>query len=150
MDNVLLISRCSYSFFCTCFLRVLTLLLHRYITCTKSNAPGTIIIQEIGKVMHECESELVCKLSHPDTKIPYFNAGIYLENKKKIGKIDEIFGPLNLVMFTVKMDPGIVAKSFQEKDSVYIGTDKLLPLTRFTSPGGKFNYGTLVTFLDLC
>lgn len=92
---------------------------------------------EIGKVMHECESELVCKLSHPDTKIPYFNAGIYLENKKKIGKIDEIFGPLNLVMFTVKMDPGIVAKSFQEKDAVYIGTDKLLPLTRFTAPGGE-------------
>jgi len=93
---------------------------------------------EIGKVMHECESELVCKLSHPDSKIPYFNAGIYLENKKKIGKIDEIFGPLNLVMFTVKMDPGVVAKSFQEKDSVFIGTDKLLPLTRFTSPGGKY------------
>ena len=137
-DNYIFISRCSYSFFCICFLRVLTSL-HWY-----------IIIQEIGKVMHECESELVCKLSYPDTKIPYFNAGIYLENKKKIGKIDEIFGPLNLVMFTVKMDPGIVAKSFQEKDSVYIGTDKLLPLTRFTSPGGEFNYGTLVTFLDLC
>ena len=89
--------------------------------------------------MHECESELVCKLSHPDSKIPYFNAGIFLENKKKIGKIDEIFGPLNLVMFTVKMDPGIVAKSFEEKDSVYIGTDKLLPLSRFTSPGGKLH-----------
>lgn len=97
------------------------------------------INQEIGKVMHECESELVCKLSHPDSKIPYFNAGIFLENKKKIGKIDEIFGPLNLVMFTVKMDPGIVAKSFEEKDSVYIGTDKLLPLSRFTSPGGKLH-----------
>lgn len=47
--------------------------------------------------------------------------------------MDEIFGPINLVMFTIKMDPGIVAKSFQEEDLVYIGTDKLLPLTRFTN-----------------
>ena len=91
---------------------------------------------EIGKVLHECESELVCKLSQADTKIPYFNAGIYLENKKKIGKVDEIFGPINLVMFTIKMDPGIVAKSFQEEDLVYISPDKLLPLSRFTGGGG--------------
>lgn len=68
-------------------------------------------------------------------KVPYFNAGIYLENKKKIGKVDEILGKINEVYFTVKMDPGVVAKSFQPKDSVYIGTDKLLPLARFTNPG---------------
>ena len=75
----------------------------------------------------------MCKLTQSESKIPYFNAGIYLENKKKIGKVDEIFGPINLVMFTIKMDPGIIAKSFQEEDLVYIGTDKLLPLTRFTN-----------------
>jgi len=96
--------------------------------------PDSVV--EIGKVLHECESELVCKLSQTDTKIPYFNAGIYLENKKKIGKVDEIFGPINLVMFTIKMDPGIVAKSFQGEDLVYISPDKLLPLSRFTGGGG--------------
>jgi H/ACA ribonucleoprotein complex subunit 1 len=96
--------------------------------------PDSVV--EIGKVLHECESELVCKLSQTDTKIPYFNAGIYLENKKKIGKVDEIFGPINLVMFTIKMDPGIVAKSFQGEDLVYISPDKLLPLSRFTGSGG--------------
>ena len=26
--------------------------------------------------------------------IPYFNAGIFLENKKQIGKVDEILGPI--------------------------------------------------------
>jgi H/ACA ribonucleoprotein complex subunit 1 len=51
--------------------------------------------------MHECESEMVCKLSHTTGMIPYFNASIYLENKKKIGKVDEIFGPIQKVMFTV-------------------------------------------------
>ena len=47
----------------------------------------------------------------------------------------KIFGPISNVMFTVKPDPGIVAKSFEKDDVVYIGTDKLLPLTRFTNPG---------------
>ena len=45
---------------------------------------------EVGQLIHECESEMVCKLSHSDSMIPHFNAGIYLENKKKIGKVDEV------------------------------------------------------------
>lgn len=85
--------------------------------------------------MHECEAEIVCKLIEKESKVPHFNAGIYLENKKKIGKVDEIFGPINSVMFTVKPDAGVFAKSFQKNDVLYIGTDKLLPLTRFTNPG---------------
>ena len=88
---------------------------------------------EAGNVLHECESELVCKWS-VENKVPYFNAGVYLENKRKIGKIDEILGKISEVFFTVKMDPGVVAKSFQKDDVVYIGTDKLLPLARFTNP----------------
>ena len=28
-------------------------------------------------------------------QVPYFNAPIYLENKSQIGKIDDIFGPIN-------------------------------------------------------
>ena len=88
---------------------------------------------ECGRVLHDCEQELVCKLTQSESKIPYFNAGIYLQNKRKVGKVDEIFGPINQVMFTIKMDPGIVAKSFQMDDMVYISTDKLLPLTRFTN-----------------
>lgn len=43
--------------------------------------------------MHTCEEDLVCKSSIE--KVPYFNAPIYLENKSQIGKIDEIFGPMN-------------------------------------------------------
>ena len=68
-------------------------------------------------------------------KVPYFNAGVYLENKRKIGKVDEILGKVTQMYFTIKMDPGVVAKSFQPNDLVYIGTDKLLPLSRFTNPG---------------
>ena len=54
-------------------------------------------------------------------------------------------GPVNKVFFTVKCDPGVHANSFKESDKVYIGTDKLLPLTRFTNPpkpgGGRGGRG---------
>ena len=104
-------------------------------------------IVEAGMVVHDCESELLVRSSLPD-KVPYFNAGVYLENKKKIGKVDEILGKINEVLFTVKMDPGVVAKSFQPKDLIYIGTDKLLPLTRFTNPSkpGEFQKGDFLHF----
>ena len=88
---------------------------------------------EAGSVMHDCESELVCRWTIND-KVPYFNAGVYLENKRKIGKVDEILGKVAEIFFTVKMDPGVLSKSFQPNDLVYVGTDKLLPISRFTNP----------------
>jgi H/ACA ribonucleoprotein complex subunit 1 len=82
---------------------------------------------------------MVCKSTN--TKIPYFNAPIFLENKTQIGKVDEILGPINEVYFTVKLQDGVLAKSFKADDKVYIGPDKLLPLDRFIvkpkAPGGN-------------
>jgi H/ACA ribonucleoprotein complex subunit 1 len=80
--------------------------------------------------MHPVESEMLCSLTLP-TKVPYFNAPIYLENKTQIGKVDEILGPVSDVYFTVKMESGMVASSFKKEDKVYIGADKLLPIERF-------------------
>ena len=85
--------------------------------------------------MHSAENEMVCKLTN--AMIPYFNAGIYLENKAKIGKVEEVFGPINKVYFTIKPDNGVNAKSFKADDKVYIGTDKLLPISRFLNEGKK-------------
>jgi H/ACA ribonucleoprotein complex subunit 1 len=95
----------------------------------------------MGQFLHACEGELVCETSPSQSKIPYFNAPIYLSNKTQIGKVEEILGPLNKVFFTVKLSEGVVATSFKAKDTVYIGPDKLLPLDRFlpkpVAPGGK-------------
>jgi len=38
--------------------------------------------------MHECESEMVVKLTN--AMVPYFNAPIYLDKNSKIGKVDEV------------------------------------------------------------
>ncbi|KAK8853136.1 H/ACA ribonucleoprotein complex subunit 1 [Kwoniella newhampshirensis] len=97
-------------------------------------------VLEIGSFLHPVESEMLCSLVTP-TKIPYFNAPIYLQNKTQIGKVDEILGPINEVYFTVKMDSGMLATSFKKEDKVYISGEKLLPIERFLpkpkSAGGK-------------
>lgn len=83
----------------------------------------------MGTFLHACEGEIVCQSIN--TKIPYFNAPIYLENKTSIGKVDEILGPINEVYFTIKPQDGVVATSFKSGDKFFIGPDKLLPLDRY-------------------
>ena len=84
---------------------------------------------EMGTFLHATEGELVC--NSINSKIPYFNAPIYLENKTSIGKVDEILGPINQVYFTIKPQEGIQATSFKQGDKFFIGGDKLLPLDKF-------------------
>ncbi|QLG72015.1 hypothetical protein HG535_0C03680 [Zygotorulaspora mrakii] len=86
-------------------------------------------VLEMGAFLHPCEGDIVCRSIN--TKIPYFNAPIYLENKTQVGKVDEILGPLNEVYFTVKCSEGVQSASFKEGDKFYIAPDKLLPIERF-------------------
>ncbi|BGP38817.1 H/ACA snoRNP pseudouridylase subunit [Rhodotorula kratochvilovae] len=87
-------------------------------------------VVEIGTFLHAVEGEMLCASSLP-SKVPYFNAPIYLPTKAPIGKVDEILGPINEVYFTIKPQAGIVATSFTAGDKVCISTDKLLPIERF-------------------
>jgi H/ACA ribonucleoprotein complex subunit 1 len=48
---------------------------------------------ETGAMLHPCDDQIVIKSTQLD-QVPFFNAPIYLENKKQIGKVDEIFGPI--------------------------------------------------------
>ncbi|CAN1245993.1 Putative H/ACA ribonucleoprotein complex subunit 1-like protein 1 [Linum grandiflorum] len=90
---------------------------------------------EVSKFVHACEGDAVTKLTNE--KIPYFNAPIFLENKTQIGKVDEIFGPINESFFSIKMMEGIVANSYSAGDKFFIDPMKLLPLARFlTQPKG--------------
>lgn len=57
------------------------------------DTPPTQVI-EVGVVMHPCEEYLVIKHGIPD-KVPIFGRPVYLENKNKIGLIDDVFGPIN-------------------------------------------------------
>eukprot|EP00441_Pelagodinium_beii_P043209 CAMPEP_0197650202 /NCGR_PEP_ID=MMETSP1338-20131121/30798_1 /TAXON_ID=43686 ORGANISM="Pelagodinium beii, Strain RCC1491" /NCGR_SAMPLE_ID=MMETSP1338 /ASSEMBLY_ACC=CAM_ASM_000754 /LENGTH=178 /DNA_ID=CAMNT_0043224555 /DNA_START=71 /DNA_END=607 /DNA_ORIENTATION=+ len=95
-------------------------------------------IEEVGEALHPCEDELVIKCTNE--RIPHFNARIFLENKEEIGKIDEIFGPINTFYCSAKLAEGMKAESFKAGKKIYIDTMKLLPLSRFLpqpSGGGK-------------
>eukprot|EP00927_Polykrikos_kofoidii_P004908 TRINITY_DN1193_c0_g1_i12.p1 TRINITY_DN1193_c0_g1~~TRINITY_DN1193_c0_g1_i12.p1 ORF type:complete len:142 (-),score=39.54 TRINITY_DN1193_c0_g1_i12:98-523(-) len=92
-------------------------------------------VEEIGEAVHDCEDELICKCTNE--RIPHFNARIFLENNEEIGKIDEIFGPINHFFFSVKLGEGMKAASFTKGKKFYIDNQKLLPLARFLPmPGG--------------
>ncbi|EOA31493.1 hypothetical protein CARUB_v10014679mg [Capsella rubella] len=95
----------------------------------QSNEGPPAEVVEVATFVHACEGDAVTKLSHE--KIPYFNAPIYLENKTQIGKVDEIFGPINESLFSIKMMEGIVATSYSPGDKFFIDPYKLLPLSRF-------------------
>ena len=43
---------------------------------------------------------------------------IYLENKSKIGKVDDVFGPMSKPGIAIKPDEGIKAESFKAGDKV--------------------------------
>eukprot|EP00240_Pyramimonas_obovata_P011059 CAMPEP_0118930444 /NCGR_PEP_ID=MMETSP1169-20130426/7132_1 /TAXON_ID=36882 /ORGANISM="Pyramimonas obovata, Strain CCMP722" /LENGTH=141 /DNA_ID=CAMNT_0006872803 /DNA_START=197 /DNA_END=622 /DNA_ORIENTATION=- len=89
--------------------------------------PDTVVA--VGTFMHACEGEAVCKLTNE--KVPYFNGPIFLENKTQIGKVEEIFGPINQSMFTIKMSEGVQATSYKGGDKFFIDPMKLLPMERF-------------------
>ena len=66
--------------------------------------------------MHEAEGDLLCKSTNEIVcfvnpqlinQVPYFNAPVYLENKTKIGKVDEILGAVSDVHFSMKCDEGL-------------------------------------------
>ena len=89
--------------------------------------------------MHACEDDFICRSAVPD-KVPYFNAPIYLENKEQVGKVDEIFGPINDYFFSVKISGDMKASSFDKKQKFYIDPAKILPLSRFL-PGAQQQRG---------
>ncbi|KFK37828.1 hypothetical protein AALP_AA3G034500 [Arabis alpina] len=86
-------------------------------------------VVEVSTFLHSCEGEAVTKLTQE--LIPHFNAPIYLQNKTQIGKVEEIFGPVNESMFSMKLMEGIVATSYTPGEKFYINPAKLLPLSRF-------------------
>lgn len=68
------------------------------------------------------------------SRFPKFNRGVYLENKSKVGSVDEILGPLNAFYFSVKPAEGINPSSFKEGQIFYMAPEDLLSTDRFTKP----------------
>ena len=62
-----------------------------------------------------------------NAKVPHFNARMFLENKEEVGKVDEIFGPINSFYFSVKPSEGMKASSFKKGKKLYIDLASAAP-----------------------
>lgn len=89
--------------------------------------PDTVV--PLAKVTHTCQNQAVCKATTEG--VPMFNAAVFLENKTPIGKIDEIFGPLNDYMLSVELLETIKPDSLTKKQQLFIDPAKILPKARF-------------------
>ena len=87
-------------------------------------------VTPVGLFMHACKEEMVCR-STLEHQVPFFNTPVYTKEIAKLGMLDEVFGPINEVMFSIKPDAGVNAMSFKEGDIVYINPAKVLPLSKF-------------------
>ena len=65
----------------------------------ESNTAFFYSFAEMGEFVRTCKDEAVMKSTN--SKIPKFNSPIYLQNKQQVGKVDEIFGPINEVVSTL-------------------------------------------------
>lgn len=94
-------------------------------------------VVETGEMLHPCEDMIILKSSQKEN-VPFFNAPIFLENKKQVGKVDEIFGQVKDYYFSVKLNDTVKAATFKKADKLFIDPAKLIPVQRFLpQPGGK-------------
>ncbi|BES92108.1 Gar1/Naf1 RNA Hypothetical protein region [Nesidiocoris tenuis] len=93
----------------------------------------------LGIFKHACEDDMVIKVNIKD-KVPYFNAPVYTKDINKIGKIDEIFGPVKDYFVSVRPTENLKASSFRPDDEVYVDPAKMLPIERFL-PGAASRGG---------
>jgi len=93
------------------------------------NEPPSQLIS-VGVVMHPCE-EFIVLSNRVEERVPIFNRPLYLENKTKIGVIDDVFGPISDFMFSVKCDTGVKPSSFKEGQTIYMNPEHFLPMHRF-------------------
>jgi H/ACA ribonucleoprotein complex subunit 1 len=73
-------------------------------------------VQEIATFSHECEGLLIATMT--SEQVPLLMRAIYLQNKNKIGKIDDIFGAINSGGIAIKPDEGVKADGFKAGDKV--------------------------------
>lgn len=67
-------------------------------------------------------------------KVPMFNIFAYTEEKKKVGKIDEILGQIRNVHFSIIPENGVEPSSFAKDTKFFISTQKFSALVKFTNP----------------
>lgn len=59
---------------------------------------------------------LICYITNGN--VPLLMRSIYLQNKNKVGKVDDVFGAISKSGIAIKPDEGVKAESFKAGDKV--------------------------------
>nr|BAN42025.1 H/ACA ribonucleoprotein complex subunit, putative [Entamoeba invadens] len=86
-----------------------------------------------GKYLHSAENILIFKATSLE-KYPAFNAIVFNESKKELGKVGEVFGPLDDYYFSVVPAEGVKADGFKQDDPIFLYDDKLFTTERLKNP----------------
>ncbi len=88
--------------------------------------------------MHPVEEFVLVKNTLKD-KVPIFGRPVYINEKKKIGLIEDVLGPINEFMFSVKCDEGISPDSIKSGEKIFMNVEHFLSFDRFLpkKPGQK-------------
>ncbi|KAL7712033.1 H/ACA ribonucleoprotein complex subunit [Entamoeba marina] len=86
-----------------------------------------------GKYIHAAENTMVFKSTSTE-QYPAFNAPVLNANKQEIGKVGEVFGPLNDYYFSVVPTEGVKASSFQPDEQIFLYSEKLFSVDRLKNP----------------
>eukprot|EP00727_Mastigamoeba_balamuthi_P000023 m51a1_g10017 putative h aca ribonucleoprotein complex subunit 1-like protein 1-like (207) ;mRNA; r:68132-68808 len=85
---------------------------------------------QIGAYVHCAAGDLVFAVAGTD-KVPMFASSVYLEDgATEVGRIDEVFGPVNAVHFSVKPADGFDAASLRAGAACLIGPERLMDRQR--------------------
>ncbi|KAL7721391.1 H/ACA ribonucleoprotein complex subunit [Entamoeba marina] len=90
-------------------------------------------LMSFGKYLHAAENTMVFKATSTE-QYPAFNAPVFNANKQEIGKIGEVFGPLNDYYFSVAPTEGVKANSFQPDENIFLYSEKLFSVDRLKNP----------------
>ena len=96
------------------------------------------LVCEVGKVMHPVENYILVQNELKD-KVPIFGRPVYIKDKKKIGMIDDVLGPINDFMFSVNCDKDVKPESIKTGEKIFMNVEHFLPFSRFLpkKPGEK-------------
>ena len=70
----------------------------------------------VAEFSHACEGLAICYVK--GEKVPLLMRAVYLKDKKKIGKVDDVFGTVQKPGIAIQCEEGIKADSFKPGDKV--------------------------------
>lgn len=95
-------------------------------------------VEVVAEVSHACEGLIICNVVGGN--VPLLMRSIYQLNKTRIGKVDDVFGPMSKPGLAIKPDDGVKAESFKSGDKLYADPQQCRD-TKFFMPRPVFAKG---------